>query len=66
MIETLPDVAVAGAVALGVGATHGIAHYAAGSADSFEAAGVNAAGIAVVIGAFVATWLILNPGVLPT
>lgn len=59
MMLSSATVAAIGAVA--VLATHGVAHTVAGEADSFEEAGVNAAGIAVAIGAFVAIYLILEP-----
>jgi hypothetical protein len=44
--------------AVAVGLTHGIAHTLAGDMESFDDAGVNAAGIAVVVGAFVATLMV--------
>jgi len=58
--ETVPLV-----VGAAVGATHAIAHNVAGERALFDAAGVNTAGIAVSLAATIATYLVLNPEVLP-
>jgi len=47
-------------VGLGVGVAHYAAHVFAGNEDRFDDAGVEAAGIAVVFAASVATYIVLS------
>lgn len=56
--ETVPVV-----VALAVGASHYVGHALGGEEWAYEDAGVMTAGIVVTFAAFVATYVVLNPGV---